>query len=237
MQFLILPFSPASYIETNINGTLNVLQAVRELEIERLVHTSTSEVYGTAQAIPISENHPLCAQSPLCASKTGADQLALSFYASFVATPVSVIRPFNTYGPRQSARAVIPTIITQIARGERRIKLGALSPTRDFNYVKDTVRGFIEVAGSDQTVGEVVNIGSGFDVSIRETAQTIAGIMDVEIEIITDDSRIRPVHSEVERLHADIAKAVRLFNWKPEYGYGEGFRNGLQERLRIGSVI
>ena len=220
--------SPASYIETNINGTLNVLQAVRELEIERLVHTSTSEVYGTAQAIPISENHPLCAQSPYAASKTGADQLALSFYASF-ATPVSVIRPFNTYGPRQSARAVIPTIITQIARGERRIKLGALSPTRDFNYVKDTVRGFIEVAGSDQTVGEVVNIGSGFEISIRETAQTIAGIMDVEIEIITDDSRIRPVHSEVERLHADIAKAVRLFNWKPEYGHGEGFRNGLRE--------
>ena len=182
-------YSPASYVDTNINGTLNVLQAVRELELEKMVHTSTSEVYGTARYVPISEEHPLHGQSPYAASKIGADQLALSFYDSF-STPVSVIRPFNTYGPRQSSRAVIPTIITQIAHGEKQIKLGSLAPTRDFSYVKDTVRGFIEVAESDGTTGEVVNIGSGFEISIGETVKLIAEIMETEIEIETDANRI-----------------------------------------------
>lgn len=223
-------YSPGSYIDTNIHGTLNVLQAVRELELEKMVHTSTSEVYGTARYVPISEEHPLHGQSPYAASKIGADQLALSFYNSF-STPVSIIRPFNTYGPRQSTRAVIPTIITQVAHGERKIKLGSLAPTRDFNYVKDTVRGFIEVAGSDETTGEVVNIGSDFEISVGETVKTIAEIMNAEIEVETEISRLRPKKSEVERLWADISKAKSLFDWKPEYGGKEGFRKGLKETV------
>ncbi|NJD02858.1 MAG: SDR family NAD(P)-dependent oxidoreductase [Ruminiclostridium sp.] len=222
--------SPDAYIDTNIKGTLNVLQAARELEVEKVVHTSTSEVYGTARYVPIPEEHPLQGQSPYAASKIGADQLALSFRHSF-ATPVSIIRPFNTYGPRQSARAVIPTIITQIAQGGRKIKLGALTPTRDFNYVKDTARGFIEVAKSEAALGEVVNIGSDFEISIGETAQMIADIMEVEIEIEMDTKRLRSDKSEVERLRADIAKAVRLFGWKPDYGGKNGFRKGLQETV------
>ncbi|NMB97211.1 MAG: SDR family NAD(P)-dependent oxidoreductase [Clostridiaceae bacterium] len=223
-------YSPDSYVETNIKGTLNVLQAARELEIEKIVHTSTSEVYGTASYVPISEEHPLQGQSPYAASKIGADQLALSFYYSF-STPVAIIRPFNTYGPRQSARAVIPTIISQFASGERKIKLGSLTPTREFNYVKDTVRGFIEVARSTSTIGEVVNIGSDFEVSILETVQIIAEIMGVEFEIETDINRIRPGKSEVERLRADISKAKRLFDWKPEYGGKTGFKQGLKETI------
>jgi NAD dependent epimerase/dehydratase len=223
-------YSPDTYIDTNIKGTLNILQAARELDAEKIIHTSTSEVYGTAQYVPISEAHPLHAQSPYAASKIGADQLALSFYHSFT-TPVSVIRPFNTYGPRQSNRAVIPTIITQIAQGKRKIELGSLTPTRDFNYIKDTVRGFIEVAESDETTGEVVNIGSNFEVSIGETVQMIAEIMGAEIEIETDIKRIRPEKSEVERLWADISKAVRLFGWKPVYGGKAGFKQGLRETV------
>ncbi|MGF7056653.1 NAD-dependent 4,6-dehydratase LegB [Brassicibacter mesophilus] len=222
--------SPNTYIETNVKGTLNILQAARELEVEKIIHTSTSEVYGTAQYVPIPEEHPLQGQSPYAASKIGADQLASSFYHSFC-TPVSIIRPFNTYGPRQSARAVIPTIITQIAQGEQEIKLGSLTPTRDFNYIKDTVRGFIKVAESIETIGEVVNIGSDFEVSIEETAQTIAEIMGVKIEIVTDINRIRPKRSEVERLRADISKAKRLFNWQPNYGGKDGFKRGLQETV------
>ena len=169
--------SPDTYIDTNVKGALNVVQAARELEIEKVVQTSTSEVYGTAQFVPISEKHPLHGQSPYAASKIGADQIAMSFYYSF-GVPVAIIRPFNTYGPRQSARAVIPTIITQIAKGERKIKLGALSPTRDFNYVADTVRGFSAVAFSEKSIGEVINIGSGFEISIGETAKLIGEVMN-----------------------------------------------------------
>lgn len=223
-------YSPSTYIDTNVKGTLNILQSARKLEVEKVVHTSTSEVYGTARYVPIPEEHPLQAQSPYAASKIGADQLAFSFYNSF-SIPVSIIRPFNTYGPRQSARAVIPTIITQIAQGERKIKLGSLTPTRDFNYIKDTVRGFIEVAESNMTIGEVVNIGSDFEVSIKETAEIIADIMGVEIEIHTDINRLRPRKSEVERLWADISKARSLFGWQPDYGGKDGFKRGLQETV------
>jgi len=221
-------YSPEAYVDTNIKGTLNILQAARELEVEKVVHTSTSEVYGTAQYVPIPESHPLQGQSPYSASKIGADQLAISFYNSF-STPVSIIRPFNTYGPRQSARAVIPTIITQIAQGKRKIKLGSLTPTRDFNYVKDTAQGFIEVAKCDKAIGEVINIGSDFEISIVETAQTIAEVMNTEVEIETDIERIRPEKSEVNRLRADIGKARKLFGWNPKYGSKNGFVKGLQE--------
>ncbi|MDF3002625.1 MAG: NAD-dependent dehydratase [Bacillota bacterium] len=223
--------SPSSYIETNITGTLNVLQAARQWELTRVIHTSTSEVYGSAKFVPIPEDHPLRGQSPYAASKIGADQLALSFHDSF-STPVAVIRPFNTYGPRQSARAVIPAIITQIAQGGQKINLGALSPTRDFNFVKDTVRGFIQVAEADNAIGEVVNIGSGFEISIGETAEMIGKIMGVSVEVQSDSARFRPEKSEVTRLYADISKAVRLFGWKPEYGGREGFHRGLEETVR-----
>nr|WP_144921565.1 NAD-dependent 4,6-dehydratase LegB [Paenibacillus bovis] len=232
-SLIAIPYSyhsPDTYVDTNIKGTLNILQAARELDVTRVVHTSTSEVYGTAQYVPIDENHPLQGQSPYSASKIGADQLALSFYRSFE-TPVSIIRPFNTYGPRQSARAVIPTIITQLASGKRKIKLGALSPTRDFNYVKDTVNGFIQMMNSDKALGEVVNIGSNFEVSIGETAKIIAEIMGVKIEIETDEIRIRPKKSEVERLWADNEKAKVLLGWEPAYGGLEGFKQGMKETI------
>ena len=220
--------SPATYVDTNVKGTLNVVQAARELDIKKVVHTSTSEVYGTAQFVPITEAHPLQGQSPYSASKIGADQIALSFYQSFN-TPVSIIRPFNTYGPRQSARAVIPTVITQIANGPRKIKLGALHPTRDFNYVKDTVRGFIAIAESEKSIGEVINIGSNFEISIGDTVQLIAEAMGVEIEIETDEVRLRPDKSEVNRLWADNTKAKQLLGWEPLYGGREGFKRGLAE--------
>ncbi|NEO35168.1 MAG: SDR family NAD(P)-dependent oxidoreductase [Moorea sp. SIOASIH] len=220
--------SPDTYVDTNVKGTLNVVQAARDLGVSKVVHTSTSEVYGTAQFVPITEDHPLQGQSPYSASKIGADQIALSFYRSFD-TPVSVIRPFNTYGPRQSARAVIPTIITQIANGKRQIKLGAVHPTRDFNYVADTVAGFIAILQSDLAVGEVINIGSNFEVSIGDTARTIADVMGVEIEVITDEQRLRPGKSEVERLWASNQKAQNLLGWAPKYGGLEGFRQGLAE--------
>ncbi|AOS44980.1 dTDP-glucose 4,6-dehydratase [Lacunisphaera limnophila] len=222
--------SPHTYVDTNVNGTLNVLQAARELGVKRLVHTSTSEVYGTARFVPITEEHPLQGQSPYSASKIGADQLAFSYYASF-GLPVITVRPFNTYGPRQSARAVIPTIITQIARGSRVIKLGAVSPTRDFNYVQDTVRGFIAALDASQGVGEVVNIGSNFEVSIGETATLIAEAMNAPITIETDEVRLRPENSEVNRLWADNAKAARLLNWSPRYGGRDGFKRGLAETV------
>ena len=220
--------SPDTYVDTNIKGTLNVLQAARELEISRLVHTSTSEVYGTARFVPITEEHPLQGQSPYAASKIGADQLAYSFYSSFD-LPVVIARPFNTYGPRQSARAVIPTIISQIASGERKIKLGAISPTRDFNFVKDTVEGFIAAMRSDKGKGEVVNFGSNFEISIGDTVNIIAQIMDAKIEIITDEERLRPANSEVERLWADNKKAKDLFGWIPSYSGIEGLKLGLKE--------
>lgn len=220
--------SPDTYIDTNIKGTLNVVQAARELDVEKVVHTSTSEVYGTARFVPISEAHPLQAQSPYAASKIGADQIAMSFYTSF-GTPVAVVRPFNTYGPRQSARAVIPTIITQIANGRKQLKLGALHPTRDFNYVKDTVSGFIAAAKPDKAMGEVINLGSNYEISIGETAHLIAEIMGVEIEILKDDYRVRPEKSEVERLRADNTKARQLLDWEPAYGGRDGFKRGLSE--------
>ncbi len=220
--------SPDTYVDTNVKGTLNVLQAAKELGIKRVVHTSTSEVYGTAQFVPITEDHPLQGQSPYSATKIAADQLAYSFYASF-GLPVIIARPFNTYGPRQSARAVIPTIITQIANGQRQIKLGAVSPTRDFNYVKDTVAGFIAALNSEQGVGEVINFGSNFEISVGDTAQLIAEAMNTEIEIVTDEVRLRPENSEVNRLWADNSKAKQLLGWKPAYGGREGFKKGLAE--------
>lgn len=222
--------SPDTYIDTNIKGTLNIVQAARDFGVEKVVHTSTSEVYGTAKFVPITEEHPLQGQSPYSASKIGADQLALSFYRSFN-TPVAVIRPFNTYGPRQSARAVIPTVITQIANGMKKIKLGALTPTRDFNYVQDTVRGFIAMAQSDRSLGQVINIGSNYEVSIGETAELIADIMNSPIVIETDEQRLRPEKSEVERLWADNSKAKELLAWEPQYGGREGFRRGLSETI------
>ncbi|MFC4768243.1 NAD-dependent 4,6-dehydratase LegB [Effusibacillus consociatus] len=223
--------SPDTYVDTNIKGTLNVLQAARELGVEKVVHTSTSEVYGTAQFVPITEEHPLQGQSPYSASKIGADQIAMSFYYSFE-TPVSIIRPFNTYGPRQSARAIIPTVITQIANGYRSINLGSLHPTRDFNYVADTVRGFISVAESDRSVGEVINIGSNYEISIGDTVQLISDVMGQEVEIVIDSARLRPEKSEVERLWADNAKAKTLLGWEPQYGGQDGFRKGLEETVK-----
>ncbi|MGI6649705.1 MAG: NAD-dependent 4,6-dehydratase LegB [Bacillota bacterium] len=222
--------SPDTYVDTNIKGTLNILQAARELGIEKVIHTSTSEVYGTARYVPIDEEHPLQGQSPYSATKIGADQIALSFYRSFN-TPVSIIRPFNTYGPRQSARAVIPTIITQIAAGQRELRLGSLHPTRDFNYVNDTVKGFIAVAESEKSLGEVINIGSNYEVSIGDLVQTITDIMKAEIEIKTDDDRLRPEKSEVERLWADNKKAAQLTGWQPEYAGMEGLKRGLQHTI------
>jgi dTDP-glucose 4,6-dehydratase len=222
--------SPETYIDTNIRGTLNVLQAARDLSVARVVHTSTSEVYGTAQFVPITEQHPLQGQSPYSASKIGADQLAVSFERSF-GTPVTIVRPFNTYGPRQSARAVIPTIIAQIAAGERRIKLGSVHPTRDFNYVTDTVEGFIAASSSERSIGEVINVGSGYEISIGDTARLIAKEMSVEVELQEDQSRIRPQRSEVERLWASNEKARRLISWSPRFAGPEGLRLGLQRTI------
>jgi NAD dependent epimerase/dehydratase len=230
---IAIPFSyhsPDTYVDTNIKGTLNILQAARDLDVKRVIHTSTSEVYGTAKFVPITEEHPLQGQSPYSATKIAADQLAYSFYSSF-SLPVLIARPFNTYGPRQSARAVIPTIITQIANGVRQIKLGAIFPTRDFNYVQDTAAGFIAAMNSEQGLGEVVNFGSNFEVSIGETVELIADIMGVTIEIITDETRLRPVDSEVERLWADNTKAREILNWQPAYAGYEGFRRGLAETV------
>ena len=219
--------SPDSYVQTNVTGTLNVLQAAKELQISRLVCTSTSETYGSAQFVPITEQHPSNAQSPYAATKVAADQLSLSFNKSF-GTPVSVLRPFNTYGPRQSARAVIPTIIGQIASGKTNIKLGSLSPTRDFTYVTDTARGFVQEMLCDETIGSVTNVGSGFEISIENTVKAIAEAMNVKVKVLEDDARFRPVNSEVERLYAGVEKAQKSFNWCPEYGGTSGFINGLK---------
>ena len=221
--------SPDTYIDTNIKGTLNILQAARRHEVSRVIQTSTSEVYGTAQYIPIDEKHPLHPQSPYAASKVGADQLALSFHASFN-TPVGVLRPFNTYGPRQSARAVIPTIISQLATG-REVKLGSLKPTRDFSFVQDTANGFLAAATSDAIVGQTVNLGSGFEISIQETAETIAKLMNVELKLANDEQRVRPESSEVERLHASIKKAKEVLGWQPQLKGLEGFKSGLKQTI------
>ena len=214
--------SPDTYVETNIKGTLNVVQAVRELELAKVIHTSTSEVYGTAQFVPITEDHPLQGQSPYSASKIGADQIAISFFRSF-GTPVSIIRPFNTYGPRQSARAVIPTVITQIVSGAREVRLGDVRPTRDFNFIQDTVSGFIAALESEEGVGEIINLG----ISIGDMVALIVDAMGVEIDIVTEESRLRPENSEVERLWADNSKAQNLLQWRPQYLGYEGLRKGL----------
>jgi NAD dependent epimerase/dehydratase len=230
---IAIPFSyhsPDSYVDTNIKGTLNVLQAARELNVSRVIHTSTSEVYGTAQYVPIDEKHPLQGQSPYSASKIGADQLAFSFYSSFD-LPVVTLRPFNTYGPRQSARAVIPTIITQIANGNNQIKLGSVTPTRDFNFISDTVNGFISALSSKSGVGEVINLGSNFEISIQDIASLIGEIMNQEIKVIDSDERIRPENSEVNRLWADNSKAKELLSWKPEYASLNGLKKGLEETV------
>lgn len=215
--------SPLAYIKTNVEGTYNVLQAARELHIQRVVHTSTSEVYGTAQYVPIDEKHPINPQSPYAATKSGADQLALTFYRSF-GLPVSVIRPFNTFGPRQSARAVIPTIITQILAGKKKIKLGNLDTTRDMNYVLNTVEGFWHVGLHESSVGEVINLGSGREISIGDLANLIAELIGEKIEIEVDQQRIRPEKSEVERLLCDSTKARELTGWKPRYSLEEGLK-------------
>lgn len=222
--------SPDSYIDTNIKGTLNILQAARDFEVAKIVHTSTSEVYGSAKFIPITEEHPLQGQSPYAATKIGADQIALSFYRSFQ-LPVAILRPFNTYGPRQSARAIIPTIITQAASGARQIKLGALSPTRDFTYVTDTAKGFIACAQSDETIGNVVNVGSNFEISIRALADMILKLMESDAQIVTDEERVRPGASEVERLYADTTKAKKWMGWQPSYSGIEGLKKGLAKTI------
>jgi len=231
---IAIPFSyvsPDSYVETNIKGTLNLLQTARELGIEQLIHTSTSEVYGTARFVPITEEHPLQAQSPYSATKIGADQIALSFHLSFD-LPVSVVRPFNTYGPRQSARAVIPTVITQIASGKRTLRLGSIQPTRDFNFIKDTVLGFLAAMKTPQAIGQVVNIGSNYEISIQDTALMIAEVMNADIRIETEADRVRPHNSEVERLWADNTKAKVLLGWEPLYKGREGLKRGLDETIR-----
>ena len=223
---IAIPFSyhsPDSYVDTNIKGTLNVLQAARELETERIMVTSTSEVYGTAQYVPIDEKHPFQGQSPYSATKIGADRLAESFYRSFN-LPVSIVRPFNTYGPRQSARAVIPTIITQLLAGKNEIQLGSLTPTRDFNFVKDTAAGFIAIAESDKTIGEEINIATQQEISIGDLAQEIIRQINPSAKIICDEQRLRPEKSEVNRLLGANEKIKRLTNWTPKYTFEEGIK-------------
>lgn len=216
-------YSPDTYVETNIRGTLNVLQAARKLAIERVIVTSTSEVYGTARYVPIDEKHPFQGQSPYSATKIGADRLAESFYRSF-GLPVTIVRPFNTYGPRQSARAVIPTIITQLLAGKSQIKLGSLSPTRDFNYVKDTVNGFISIYESERTIGEEINIATQSEISIGQVAEELIQQINPMAEIICDEERLRPEKSEVNRLLGCNEKILRLTNWKPQFSLEEGLR-------------
>lgn len=227
---IAIPFSyhsPDSYVDTNIKGTLNVLQAARELATERVLVTSTSEVYGTAQYVPIDEKHPFQGQSPYSATKIGADRLAESFYRSF-RLPVSIVRPFNTYGPRQSARAVIPTVITQLLAGRKEIKLGALTPTRDFNYVKDTTAGFIAIAESDQTIGEEINIATQKEISIGELAGEIITQINPKARIICDEERLRPEKSEVNRLLGSNEKIKKLTDWKPQYTFEQGIAETIE---------
>lgn len=221
---IAIPFSyhsPDSYVDTNIKGTLNVLQAARDLQLERVLVTSTSEVYGTAQYVPIDEKHPYQGQSPYSATKIGADRLAESFYRSFE-LPVSIVRPFNTFGPRQSARAVIPTIISQLLAGKEQIKLGSLTPTRDFNYVKDTANGFLAIARSDKTIGEEINIATQQEISIGDLAKEIINQINPKAQIICDEERLRPEKSEVNRLLGANEKIKRLTDWKPQYTFAEG---------------
>ena len=223
---IAIPFSymaPHSYVETNIKGTLNICQAAKENEISKLIHTSTSEVYGTAQYVPIDEKHPLQPQSPYSATKIAADAMVMSFHNSYD-LPVTIARPFNTYGPRQSARAIIPTIITQIAVGKKEIKLGDLSPTRDFNYVEDCCRGLIMLAESEKTTGEIVNIGSNSEISIADTLKLIKELMSSNITFINDEQRERPKKSEVYRLWCDNKKINKLVGYKPQISIQEGLK-------------
>lgn len=226
---IAIPFSyhsPDSYIDTNVKGTLNILNAARDLGVERILQTSTSEVYGTAQFVPITEEHPLQGQSPYSASKIASDQLAYSYYSSFD-LPITIVRPFNTYGPRQSQRAVIPTIITQIGAGKRIIQLGALTPTRDFNFIQDTVSGFVKIMQNPSTSGETINICSNFEVSIGDTAKIIAEQIGIDVEIKEDPSRLRPKNSEVERLYGCNKKILDLCGWSPQFGGLKGFKRGI----------
>lgn len=226
---IAIPFSyvaPDSYIDTNIKGTLNICQAALENGVKRVMHTSTSEVYGTAQYVPIDEKHPLQPQSPYSASKIGADSIAMSFFNAF-GLPLTIVRPFNTYGPRQSARAVIPTIITQIAQGAKEIKLGDITPTRDFNYVKDTCRGFIELAKCENAIGETVNVGSNYEISIKDTLELIKKIMKSDVEFVIDNQRVRPEKSEVFRLWCDNSKIKSMVNFEPKFT----IESGLQETI------
>ena len=219
--------SPLAYIKTNTEGTYNILEAGRKLGVDRIVVTSTSEIYGTAQYVPIDEKHPYNPQSPYAASKASADHLALSYYRSF-GTPVTIIRPFNTYGPRQSARAIIPTIVTQILSGKTQIKLGNLEPTRDLNYVKDTANGFVTVGLHEKTIGDVYNIGSGREISIGELVQKIIDLLGRHVEIVQDEQRVRPEKSEVERLLCNADKAKALTGWKPQYTLEDGLKETIE---------
>ena len=227
---IAIPFSyhsPDTYVDTNVKGTLNVLQAARDADCRRVLITSTSEVYGTAQYVPIDERHPFQGQSPYSATKIGADRIAESFYRSFN-TPVTIVRPFNTYGPRQSARAVIPTIITQLLAGTKEIKLGGINPTRDFNYVKDTVNGFIAIAEADSAVGEEINIASQQEIAIGQLAREIISQINPEAQIVADDIRLRPEKSEVERLLGSNEKIRKLTGWRPEYTLQQGLRETIE---------
>ena len=227
---IAIPFSyhsPDTYVDTNVKGTLNVLQAARDADCRRVLITSTSEVYGTAQYVPIDERHPFQGQSPYSATKIGADRIAESFYRSFN-IPVTIVRPFNTYGPRQSARAVIPTIITQLLAGTKEIKLGGINPTRDFNYVKDTVNGFIAIAEADSAVGEEINIASQQEIAIGQLAREIISQINPEAQIVADDIRLRPEKSEVERLLGSNEKIRKLTGWRPEYTLQQGLRETIE---------
>lgn len=227
---IAIPFSyhsPDSYVDTNIKGTLNVLQSARDFETNRILITSTSEVYGTAQYVPIDEKHPFQGQSPYSASKIGADRLAESFYRSFN-LPISIVRPFNTYGPRQSARAVIPTIITQLLSGQDEIKLGALTPTRDFNYVKDTVAGFIAISETEKTIGEEINIATQTEVSIGELAEEIIKQINPNAKVVCDENRYRPKKSEVNRLLGSNKKITELTDWSAKYSFSKGIEETIE---------
>lgn len=227
---IAIPYSyvaPDSYVDTNVKGTLNICQAAKENGVQRVIHTSTSEVYGTALYVPIDEKHPKQPQSPYSASKIGADMMAMSFYNAFN-LPVTIARPFNTYGPRQSARAIIPTIISQIASGMKEIKLGDLSPTRDFNFVKDTCRGFIAIAENDVTIGQEINIATNFEISMQDTLDIIKNSMKSDVKFITDEQRLRPEKSEVFRLWGDNTLITSLTNWKPEYDINSGLEETIQ---------
>ena len=236
---IAIPYSyiaPDSYVDTNIKGTLNICQAAKENGVGRIIHTSTSEVYGTAQYVPIDENHPMQPQSPYSATKIAADAMAMSFYNSFE-LPVSIARPFNTYGPRQSARAIIPTIITQIAMGYKELKLGDLTPTRDFSFVKDTCRGLIAIAEAENAIGETINIGSNFEISISDALNIIKDLMHSDIKFIEDEQRIRPENSEVFRLWCDNSKIHKITGFKPKVNITDGLQKTIDWIIQPKNLI